>query len=122
MRYFSEDEVELILNAQRGNCYVTILNRTQDRDLASLASRSPEPGHWREGGKKAEEIPDLRSAFTLSQRQKSELKEWQEKIKDLFGEYGNYEYTFSPNGIGTGLVVKSSITGTSIDLSHIEDW
>lgn len=60
--------------------------------------------------------------FTLSERQEAELKEWKEKIKDLFGEYGHYDYTFTPYGMGTGLVVKSHKTGTELDLSQVEDW
>jgi hypothetical protein len=60
--------------------------------------------------------------FTLTDRQETELKVWQEKIKDLFGEYGIYDFTFTGYGIGTSLVVKSHLTGTSLDLSHTEDW
>ena len=60
--------------------------------------------------------------FTLSERQEKELKEWQEKIKELFGKYGHYDYTFTPYGMGTGLKVKSHITGIELDLSHEEDW
>jgi hypothetical protein len=60
--------------------------------------------------------------FTLTERQERELKEWQEKIKDLFGKYGHYDYIFTPYGMGTGLKVKSHITGIELDLSHVEDW
>jgi len=60
--------------------------------------------------------------FTLTDLQEAELKVWQEKIKDIFGEYGLYDFTFTGHGIGTSLVVKSHLTGTSLDLSHVEDW
>jgi len=60
--------------------------------------------------------------FKLTERQEKELKEWQEKIKDLFGEYGLYDYTFTPNGIGEGVLVRSHKTGTTLDLTHVEDW
>ena len=60
--------------------------------------------------------------FKLTERQEKELKEWQEKIKDLFGEYGHYDYTFTPYGMGTGVKVRSHKTGTTLDLSHVEDW
>jgi hypothetical protein len=60
--------------------------------------------------------------FKLTERQEKELKEWQEKIKDLFGEYGLYDYTFTPNGIGEGVKVRSHKTGTTLDLTHVEDW
>lgn len=60
--------------------------------------------------------------FSLNEKQMSKLTEWQEKIKDLFGEYGHYDYTFTPFGIGTGVKVFSHLTGTELDLSMEEDW
>jgi hypothetical protein len=47
-KLYTEEEVEKMLNAQRGNCYVAILSATKDKKIAQLASAAPEPGHWRE--------------------------------------------------------------------------
>ena len=44
---YSEEEVEKILEAQRGNCYVATLNKTRDEDIALVAITAPEPGEWR---------------------------------------------------------------------------
>lgn len=44
---YSEKEVEKILETQRGNCYVAVLNKTKDEDIALVAITTPEPGHWR---------------------------------------------------------------------------
>jgi hypothetical protein len=60
--------------------------------------------------------------FELDETQVAELKAWQEKIKELFGEYGSYDYTFSPCGIGIGVRVRSHLTRTELDLSHVENW
>jgi hypothetical protein len=60
--------------------------------------------------------------FKLDESQEARLKEWQNKIKDLFGEYGQYDYTFSPCGIGTGVEVFSHLTKTKLDLSDVEKW
>jgi hypothetical protein len=60
--------------------------------------------------------------FSLNEKQMVLLNEWQEKIKDLFGEYGHYDYTFTPYGMGTGLIVRSHLTKTELDLSMVEDW
>lgn len=49
---YSEEEVEKILEAQRGNCYVSVFNKTKDDDIAILTITSPEPGDW----KKSERI------------------------------------------------------------------
>jgi len=45
---YTEDEVKILLETQRGNCYVAVYNKTHDKDLASLASKAPEPGQWKE--------------------------------------------------------------------------
>jgi hypothetical protein len=50
------------------------------------------------------------------------LKEWQEKIKDLHGEYGNYTYSFTPTGIGDVIKVKSHLTGLELDITDIDNW
>ena len=60
--------------------------------------------------------------FELTARQEKELKEWQEKIKDLYGEYGTYTFKFTPTGIGNGVVVYSHLTQLELDISHTEDW
>jgi len=48
VKIYTEKEVENLLEAQRGNSYVAILNATQDKSLASIASSAPEPGQWKE--------------------------------------------------------------------------
>lgn len=60
--------------------------------------------------------------FSLNEKQLEKLREWQGKIKDLFGEYGHYDYIFTPYGIGTGVIVRSHLTKTELDLSMEEDW
>lgn len=60
--------------------------------------------------------------FELTARQEKELKEWQEKIKDLYGEYGTYTFKFTPTGIGNGVVVYSHLTKLELDISHQEVW
>lgn len=60
--------------------------------------------------------------FNLNEKQEMLLKEWQEKIKTIHGEYGHYDFTFTPYGMGDGVIVKSHLTGTQIDLSCVEDW
>jgi hypothetical protein len=46
---YTESEVEELLVVQRGNCYVAILSKTKDENLAKIAVNSPEPsgGKWR---------------------------------------------------------------------------
>lgn len=60
----------------------------------------------------------MNKTFRLSDTQEVKLKEWQDKIKDLFGEYGHYDYTFTPFGMMTGFKVKSHLTKTTIDLTE----
>ena len=60
--------------------------------------------------------------FTISESEMKKLKEWQEKIKDLYGEYGNYTYSFTPTGIGDGIKVKSHLTGLELDITDVDSW
>jgi hypothetical protein len=60
--------------------------------------------------------------FTISGEEIKKLKEWQEKIKDLYGEYGNYTYSFTPTGIGDVIKVKSHLTGLELDITDIDNW
>ncbi len=60
--------------------------------------------------------------FHLDDQQLQELWDWQEKIKECYGQFGQYDYKFTPTGIGTAIVVYSHISGWSIDLSHEENW
>ena len=49
---YTEDEVSRLLGMQRGNCYVAVLNQTQDVKIASVSSAAPEPGQWRKSKNK----------------------------------------------------------------------
>jgi len=43
---YSEDEVRKLLETQRGNCYVGILTKTKDKELAAIANNAPEPNGY----------------------------------------------------------------------------
>jgi hypothetical protein len=60
--------------------------------------------------------------FNLDGEQVAKLKEWQEKIKEIFGEYGHYDFIFTPYGMGTGVKVRSHLTKTELDLTDVDKW
>lgn len=60
--------------------------------------------------------------FTLDEDQVKKLEEWQSHIKSIYGSYGNYEYTFSSNGIGQIVVVYSELADTELDLTDVDSW
>ena len=43
-KMYSEDEVRLLLQTQKSNCYVAVLTKTKDEELAAIAGDAPEPG------------------------------------------------------------------------------
>jgi hypothetical protein len=45
-RMYSEDEVRKLLQTQRGNCYVAILTKNKDKELAEIANNAPEPSGY----------------------------------------------------------------------------
>ncbi len=60
--------------------------------------------------------------FKLTSEQTAKLTEWKEKICDLFGEYGTYDYIFTPLGVGVMIKVRSHLTNTILDLTDEENW
>lgn len=72
--------------------------------------------------KDEEKKPRPNYYFTLTEPEEKKLKEWQEKIKDLYGEYGNYTFSFTPTGIGDVIKVKSHLTGLELDITDIDNW
>jgi hypothetical protein len=46
-RTYTENEVSKLLETQRGNCYVAILDKTNNVELASIANNAPEPRNWK---------------------------------------------------------------------------
>ena len=75
---------------------------------------------------KAEPKPDLKKSktmtFTLDEDQVKKLEEWQGHIKAVFGNYGDYEYRFSSNGIGQIVTVYSELANVELDLTDIDKW
>jgi hypothetical protein len=60
--------------------------------------------------------------FEIDENQIIKLRKWQESIKEVFGEYGNYDYIFTPTGIGDSVKVKSHLSNTIIDLTDVSKW
>jgi hypothetical protein len=60
--------------------------------------------------------------FTLDDDQVKKLDEWKEHIKVIYGEYGQYEYKFTSNGIGQIVEVYSKLANTTLDLTDVSKW
>ena len=60
--------------------------------------------------------------FEITEEQEKKLKKWQEAIKEVFGEYGNYEYRFKPTGIGDSITVWSDLAQKSLNLTDVDTW
>lgn len=60
--------------------------------------------------------------FELDETQLAKLKDWQAKIKKKHGQYGLFDFKFTPFGMGTGVEVYSHQTKKSLDLSEVKNW
>lgn len=60
--------------------------------------------------------------FTIDSVQVKKLKKWQEHIKAIYGEYGEYEYRFTSSGIGQIVRVYSELAEVELDLTDVSTW
>lgn len=60
--------------------------------------------------------------FELDKSQIERLNKWQKAIKKKYGEYGQYEYRFTPTGIGCCVEIYSNLSKKTLDLSNVEKW
>jgi hypothetical protein len=60
--------------------------------------------------------------FTISEPELKAIKEWQELIKNLYGEYGIFTYKFTPTGVGNGIVVYSHLANIEKDFTDMDTW
>ena len=60
--------------------------------------------------------------FELNEKEETEIKEWQDAIKNVYGEYGLFDFTFTPNGIGVGIRVYSHAAKVEKDFTDIDSW
>lgn len=77
-------------------------------------------------GKPSHLIKDFlkaKSYFYLDSDEQKKLDNWKEAIKEVFNEYGNYEYRFSSGGgIGQVITVHSSVANKELDLTDVSKW
>ena len=75
---------------------------------------------------KSEPKPDFKKSktmtFALDEDQVKKLEDWQGHIKAVFGNFGDYEYRFSSNGIGQIVTVYSELANVELDLTDIDKW
>ena len=58
----------------------------------------------------------------LNDKQQAVYDEWISHIKAIYGEYGNFTWKITPNGIGSGIEVYSHKTKTTLDLTDVDNW
>lgn len=60
--------------------------------------------------------------FDLNEKELATLEAWQKEIKNKFGNYGGFKYTFTPTGIGTGISVYSDLLDESLNITDYDSW
>ena len=61
-------------------------------------------------------------SFELTDAEMQGLKKFQEQVKALYGEYGNYTFSFTPTGIGNAVEVYSHLAKIEKDLTDMDSW
>ncbi len=60
--------------------------------------------------------------FDITPSQEEKLKVWKEAIKTIYGTYGQFDYTFTPNGVGIEIKVFSHSANAWLDLTESDSW
>jgi hypothetical protein len=60
--------------------------------------------------------------FEINEKQEAQIKEWQDAVNKVYEEYGSFDFTFSPNGIGVGLKVYSHVAKVEKDFTDMDSW
>lgn len=60
--------------------------------------------------------------FELNSNQCDQLKKWQLDIMEKYGQYGEFEYIFTPTGLGYIIKVRSVLSGKTLNLSNESLW
>lgn len=60
--------------------------------------------------------------FEMSLTQKQKLEDWQDAVEKVYGQKGNYEFTFKPNGIDYTITVYSELANFELDLTESENF
>lgn len=63
-----------------------------------------------------------KTRFELTEKQEKEIQEWKEHINAIFGDYGQYKFTFIPGEIGDTLLVYSSLANITKDFTDLDSW
>ena len=65
----------------------------------------------------------FKETWTLTDKEHTDIEKWKQAIKDVYGEYGNFEYRFSSGG-GIGQVVKVYSEKAKIekDFTDVDSW
>jgi hypothetical protein len=58
----------------------------------------------------------------LSDKQQKQFDKWKSHIKALYGEYGLFTWSITPNGIGSGIEVYSHLARVKLDLTDMDSW
>jgi hypothetical protein len=61
--------------------------------------------------------------FKIKGGELEKLRQWQENIKGVYGQYGTFEYRFGcGSGIGVEIKVYSNLAKIELDLTNIDEW
>ena len=61
-------------------------------------------------------------SFSLLPKEQRESDKFQAAIKEIYGSYGLFTYSFTPNGIGSGVKISSNLAKTSKDITDVDSW
>ena len=68
------------------------------------------------------EKENTKISFQLNDKQQEMFDTWISHIKALHGEYGQFTWKYSSNGIGQEIIVYSHLVKIDLVLTDVDSW
>lgn len=67
-------------------------------------------------------MENTKIVIQLSDKQQKKFDRWKAHIKALYGEYGQFTWKVTSNGIGDEIIVFSHLANVELDLTDVGSW
>lgn len=60
--------------------------------------------------------------FELTEKEEKRCRKFQDKIKEKYGQYGEFRFIFTPTGIGCAIEIHSILADKTKNITDYKNW